>query len=180
MKLPFLKPPLKRYRLIGAALAVAIVLIGLGSVDIYPQRFSLLFGYSTVQAQPVPLRRVNLTATANIVQAQLPDLPLENQYISNDGTAADDNTLVSRIIRYHIYIKERPTNFRLDWKLTLADYLGAFERIAASDYPDYGLRENPMEGDIAAVWALSRQQRDRLVNTLYETFTVPSASPGTS
>ena len=128
-----------------------------------------------VQAQPVPLRRITPAVIAAQVQAQLPDLPLENQYISRGGTAAEDDTLVSRIIRYHIYTKDRPTNFRLDWKLTIADYLGAFERISARDYPDYELRENPMEGDIAAVRSLSRQQRDHLVNTLYEAFTTPLA-----
>lgn len=177
MKPTLLKPRLKRYRLLGAALAALIMLIGLGSVDLNLHRFPGRLEHAAVRAQPAPLRRVNLATTAAQIQAQLPDLPLENQYISTDGTAADGNTLVSRIIRYHIYTKDRPTNFRLDWKLTIADYLGAFERISVGDYPDYELRENPIEGDIAAVRSLSRQQRDRLVNTLYETFTVPSANP---
>lgn len=178
MKPPLLKLHLKRYRLLGAAVAAVVMLMGWGSVDLNLQHFPVRLGHSTVHAQPAPLRRVNPTVAAAQIQAQLPDLPLENQYLHSDGTAAADNTLVSRIIRYHIYIKERPTNFRLDWKLTLADYLGAFERVSARNYPDYGLRENPMEGDVAAVRSLSRVQRDRLVNTLYETFTPSSANPG--
>ena len=156
-------------------MAALIVLSGWGSGGLTHQRFPLRWEGATAQAQPVPLRRIAPAEIAAQVQAQLPDLPLENQYISRDGTAAEDDTLVSRIIRYHIYTKDRPTHFRLDWKLTIADYLGAFERILARDYPDYELRENPMAGDIAAVRSLSRQQRDHLVNTLYEAFTAPAA-----
>lgn len=126
-------------------------------------------------AQPTPLRRVNpFTISAQIYQ-QLPDFPLENQYTSSEtGDIATDNTLVSRFIRYHIYIKNRPTNFRLDWKLTLADYLGAFERISADRYADYGLRENPLPDDIAVIESLSPTQRNDFINTLYEAFTVPA------
>ena len=172
-----MKPYPKRYRLLGTAVAAVIILTGLGSDGLTPCRFPVPWGPAPVQAQPAPLRRANPTTIAAQVQVQMPNLPLENQYISRDGTAAEEDTLVSRIIRYHIYTKDRPTNFRLDWKLTIADYLGAFERMSARDYPDYELRENPMEGDIAAVRSLSRQQRDHLVNMLYETFTDPSANP---
>ncbi|PZO21176.1 MAG: hypothetical protein DCF25_05425 [Leptolyngbya foveolarum] len=52
------------------------------------------------------------------IYEQLPALPLENQYSSKTGQVAEDNTLVARIIRYHLYSKERPTNFRLEWKLS--------------------------------------------------------------
>lgn len=129
----------------------------------------------SAQAQPSPIRRVDPADFSARVYEQMPTLPLENQYISsNTGQVAADNTLVSRIIRYHLYNKKRPTNFRFDWKLTMADYLGAFDRIAADNYADYGLRENPMEADIAAVQKLSREERDRLTNTLYKIFTTPT------
>lgn len=158
---------------------VAVILVGLGSADLSAERFLPWLGSPAVQAQPAPLRRVNPTAISAQIYGQLPDVPLENQYISSEtGAPAEDNTLVSRLIRYHIYIRQRPTNFRLDWKLTLADYLGAFERMSAGDYPDYGLRTNPIAEDIAVVRSLSREQRDRLVDTLYETFTVPPADSG--
>jgi hypothetical protein len=168
-----MKPSVKQLRFWpirfwSIALAIAAILIFSGIAS------SLNMGWHSlsVQAQPAPLRRVNPTLLSAQIYEQLPNLPLENQYISSDtNSPAADNTLVSRIIRYHIYIQERPTNFRLDWKLTLADYLGAFERITADQYPDYGLRENPMEGDIAAVQSLSAEQRNQLVNALYEAST---------
>ncbi|MEO0647652.1 MAG: hypothetical protein AAFZ17_16090, partial [Cyanobacteria bacterium J06650_10] len=65
------------------------------------------------------------------------------------------------------------------WKLTLADYLGAFERISASSYPDNDLQESPYQNDIAAIESLSAAQRNNLVNTLYEVFT-PSTSEANS
>ena len=159
-----------RYRWLSLILAVmtAIALIAFGNVN--GSAFN-------AQAQPAPLRRVNPTAIATQIYTQLPDLPLENQYISNEtGSSAADNTLVSRFVRYHVYTKERLTNLRFEWKLTLADYLGAFESISAADYPDYGLRQNPVEGDVTAVRGLSRELRDRLVNRLYEAFTAPVSS----
>lgn len=175
----------KRLRWIAFALLTAIVFSAMGShtgsVDLSRQRS--LFAWDSfpfaqpAQAQPERLRRINPTALAAQIYEQLPDFPLENQYISSEtGEAATDNTLVSRIIRYHLYIQDRPTNFRLDWKLTLADYLGAFEPMSADNYADYGLRENPMENDMTAVQGLSREQRDYFVNALYETFTVPAES----
>lgn len=129
------------------------------------------------QAQPAPLRRIDPVAIATLIYEQMPALPLENQYISSKtGQIAEDNTLVSRIIRYHLYSKERPTNFRFDWKLTIADYLGAFDRISANNYADYGLRENPVQADVAMVQSLSREERDLLVDALYTAFTTPAPS----
>ena len=106
------------------------------------------------------------------VYQRLPDLPRENQYISKEtGKAATENTLVSRLIRYHVYVKSRPPNYRLDWKLTLADYLGANELIVESVYPGYdSLRKNPLEGDRAAVSRMNRAQRDALVQVLVSFF----------
>ncbi len=155
---------LKRYRRLGAFLAALFLLLAIthspsGQVAI---------------AQPTPIRRANPAAISAQIYQQLPELPLENQYLSEDtGTAVADNTLISRLIRYHIYIKNRPTVFRLDWKLTVADYLGAFERISADSYLDYGLRSNPYENDIAAITSLSPAQRNSLVNALYAAFTTP-------
>lgn len=153
---------------------MVFILIGAGRVDWQRSPF-LLTSLAPAQAQPAQLRRIDPGAIAALIYAQLPALPLENQYISSKtGQVAEGNTLVSRIIRYHLYSKERPTNFRLDWKLTLADYLGAFDRISANNYADYGLRENPMEADVAAVQSLSQTERDQLVNAIYGAFTTPT------
>ena len=162
---------LKRIRvgLLGAV--VCTLIVGMGSVA--GQRSPFLWPtISTAQAQPAQLRRVNPSAIATLVYEQLPTLPIENQYISSKtGKVAADNTLVSRIIRYHLYSKERPTNLRLDWKLTMADYLGAFDRISANNYASFGLQENPAEADVAIVQGLSPEDRNLLVNALYTSFT---------
>ena len=134
-------------------------------------------GLPSAQAQPAQLRRIDPVAIATLIYEQVPALPLENQYVSSKtGQIAEDNTLVSRIIRYHLYSKDRPTNFRLDWKLTLADYLGAFDRISANNYADYGLKENPALADVAVVQNLSREDRDLLIDALYTAFTI--SAPG--
>jgi hypothetical protein len=107
------------------------------------------------------------------VYEQLPDLPLENQYVSSEtGQVAKDNTLIGRLIRYHTLIKGRAPNFRLDWKLTLADYLGANEVMYANAYPGNDtLRQNPIEGDRKAIERLDRKQREALVQALVTVFT---------
>lgn len=174
-----MKSFLRRYYRLGALFSTLFLLLavtnGLFS-GFYNDFYSGAHSGAAI-AQPTPIRRVNPTAVSTQIYQQLPGLPLENQYISEEtGTAASDNTLVSRLIRYHIYIKNRPTVFRLDWKLTVADYLGAFERIAADSYLDYGLRSNPYERDLAAMASLSPAQRDELVNALYAAFTTTPQS----
>ncbi|MBO9997958.1 MAG: hypothetical protein J7641_02950 [Cyanobacteria bacterium SID2] len=102
----------------------------------------------------------------------LPDLPLENQYTYLEtGEVAENNTLIRRLIRYHLYVKGRPFQYRLDWKLTLADYLGANDLMNEAVYPSYDtLDVNPMEGDREAIRSLTRQQRDDLVHVLVSLF----------
>ena len=121
------------------------------------------------------------------VYERLPNLPLENQYVSKEtGAVASENTLVSRLIRYHVYVKSRPPNFRFDWKLTLADYLGAHEYLVESAYPGATtLRENPMESDRAVIEKLTRAERDALIDALVSVFTpnttqTPASAPTTS
>ncbi len=176
-----MKSFLKRYRRLGALFVTLFLLLVI--INSPPGGLSLLtdrLSSGVAIAQPTPIRRVNPTAIATRIYQQLSDLPLENQHISEDtGTAATGNTLVSRVIRYHIYIKNRSTVFRLDWKLTIADYFGAFERIAADRYVDYGLRSNPYENDIVAITSLSSAQRNRLVNAIYEAFISPQTAEQT-
>jgi len=113
------------------------------------------------------------------VYEKLPDLPIENNYISQEtGKVDPNNTLVGRLIRYHVFVKGRPPNYRLDWKLSLADYLGATPDYLVEDvYPGKDvLRKNPMEGDRAAIQSLNRTQRDALVQALVDVFTQSSGS----
>ncbi|MEO1591367.1 MAG: hypothetical protein AAFU71_08765 [Cyanobacteria bacterium J06632_22] len=146
------------------------------------QVLTVQFGWQgAVQAQPaVVLRRIEPVEIATQVYTQHPDLPLENGYFNADGTPATDSTLVSRLIRYHLFVKDRPANFRLDWKLTLADYLGAFQPMDAQFYPqqdDLQAAGGLMASDQTAVANMSRDQRNRLAQSLFEIFTGQSATP---
>ena len=112
------------------------------------------------------------------VYEKLPDLPIENNYISKEtGKVDSNNTLVGRLIRYHVFVKGRPPNYRFDWKLSLADYLGATpDYLVESVYPGNDvLRSNPMERDRAAIQSLNRTQRDALVQALVDVFSGDSA-----
>lgn len=109
---------------------------------------------------------------APAVYQRLPDFPLENHYLNQEtGEVDSDHTLIRRLMRYHLYVKSRPPNFRLDWKLSLADYLGANERIEPSQYPGKTtLTENPFEGDSTVISSLNRQQREQLIDTFISIF----------
>lgn len=119
------------------------------------------------------------------VYQYLPDFPLENTYIAKEtGKVASENTLAGRLIRYHVYVKGRPPNYRFDWKLTLADYLGITPDYLLEDvYPGAdSLQKNPMERDAEVLRSLNRAQRDALVQVLVDIFngnspqTIPSKS----
>lgn len=161
---------------LNSALIIAFIVSGLvvslGSIQTNP----ILFGISPAVAQ-----KVSPSDVWQQVYQQLPDLPKENKYISKQtGKVAETNTLASRLIRYHIYVKERSPIYRLDWKLTLADYLGANEIMYDTTYPGSDiLRQNPIDGDRTAINRLSRQQRDALVQTLVNIFSpsVQNTSP---
>ncbi|WP_223278249.1 hypothetical protein [Nostoc sp. 'Peltigera membranacea cyanobiont' 232] len=130
--------------------------------------------------QPAYAQRITPGDVWQLVYQQLPDLPRENKYISKEnGKVAETNTLVNRLIRYHVYTKGRAPIYRLDWKLTLADYLGANEIMYDTTYPgNDSLRENPIDGDKAAIARLTRSQRDALVQVLVNIFN-PTTSQNT-
>ncbi|EDX77278.1 hypothetical protein MC7420_415 [Coleofasciculus chthonoplastes PCC 7420] len=123
---------------------------------------------SIISSQPASAQLMRSQDTWRQVYEQLPDFPKENQYVTNEtGEVNLESTLVSRLIRYHLYEKRRLPNYRFDWKLTLADYLGANEYINESEYPGSNtLTENPMAGDRAAIEKLTRQQREELIEVL--------------
>jgi hypothetical protein len=116
---------------------------------------------------------------AKQVYEQVPDLPLENQYVNRVTNQVDpNNTLVTRLVRYHQYIKGRPLGFRLDWKMTLADYLGINEPIIESSYPGSdNLKQNPFERDRAIINRLDRKQRDALIQALVNVFNPAAKQP---
>jgi hypothetical protein len=144
---------------------------------------SVLFPIAPLPDLPAVAQRVKTDDVWRVVYEKLPNLPKENQYVSLEtGKVNPDNTLISRLIRYHIYVKGRPPIFRLDWKLTLADYLEVSRTMEIADYPGVNqVRGNPAPGDIAAIKKLDRAQRDALVQALVDGFTTPMlrvSSPG--
>ncbi|MGF1493889.1 MAG: hypothetical protein ACFBSC_15835 [Microcoleaceae cyanobacterium] len=128
-----------------------------------------------IQPQPTQLaqsRRIRIQDVWQQVYAKLPDLPKENQYVALEtGEVAEDDTLIGRLIRYHLYAQGRSPLYRLDWKLTLADYLGVNEVMYANQYPSRDkFSENPMDSDRTAVRQLTLAQRETLVTTLANIF----------
>jgi hypothetical protein len=110
---------------------------------------------------------------AQFVYKRVPTLALENQYIrSENNKQAVESTLVSRIVQYHNSTKGRSPNNRLDWKITLADYLGINEVIQPETYSGYAfLKKNPLESDRAVIQKLNASQRNALVQALVDAFT---------
>lgn len=130
--------------------------------------------------EPAIAQFISPQEVAPFVYEQLADFPLENQYISLEtGEVATNHTLIRRLLSYHLYIKNRLPNSRLDWKLTMADYLGVHDKIDESRYPGHNsLTVNPFAQDLAIIDNLDRQQREQLISALVNTF-VPKPEPET-
>jgi hypothetical protein len=159
------------------------VLIGVLSflLTLLIHRPGQLWAPSMAQTVPAGGYTLLVEAVAQQVYDQFPELPKANTYRRQEGGDVEvDNTLVSRFIRYHRDIKKRPTRYRFDWKLTLADYLDVNEPMSADRYPGFStLQESPLDGDRQLIQALNRQQRQELVDFLakvYRPQTVPSNS----
>jgi hypothetical protein len=152
------------HSLLFALMVVGVIFLGSGTgKSIHRNLFSI---------QPAYAQRITPSDVGQVVYQQLPDFPRENKYISKEnGNVAENNTLVNRLIRYHIYTKGRAPIYRFDWKLTLADYLGANEIMYDASYPgNDSLRENPLEGDRKTITSLTRSQRDALIQVLVNIF----------
>jgi hypothetical protein len=141
--------------------AIAVGLVGFGG--------ALGISLSRPAAAQIP---VSIGDLPQELYGQLPDLPLENQYRDREtGAIAQESTLLRRLVRYHLYVEARSPFSRLDWKLTLADYLGANQFPVPEEYPDGTRFEvNPLDGDVAAIRALDRRDRDRLIEVLMTGF----------
>ncbi|MBD2411986.1 hypothetical protein FACHB389_14200 [Nostoc calcicola FACHB-389] len=132
----------------------------------------IVLGSGLFSNQPGIAQTITPNDVWQVVYQKLPDFPRENKYISKEnGKVDENNTLANRLIRYHIYTKGRAAIYRLDWKLTLADYLGANEIMYDTSYPGNDiLRENPIEGDKSAIARLTRSQRNALLEVLVNIF----------
>jgi hypothetical protein len=137
-----------------------------------------------IGAQPATAQIFNAGDAWRKVYELLPNFPKENQYINREtGKVEENSTLASRLIRYHVFVKSRPPGYRMDWKLTIADYLGVNQYLVESQYPGATtLRQNPMESDRATISKLTRKQRNELVDVLASIFNpnsteVPSPKP---
>jgi len=125
----------------------------------------LLLGQSTIVVAQQDLR-------PDVVSAQvyqlLPEFPKENDYVNREtNQIEEENTLLYRFISYHQFVKRRPVGFRLDWKLTLADYLGINEGIIETSYPGYKtLATSPLLRDKEIIQSLNQRQRNELVTVL--------------
>ncbi|WP_144053223.1 hypothetical protein [Xenococcus sp. PCC 7305] len=130
-----------------------------------------------VQLSSVSAQSLRPNSVAEQVYQLIPELPLENQYLSQETReVATNNTLISRFVRYHQYVKSRPVKFRLDWKFTIADYLEANEPISYDRYPgSKTLSNHPLEGDRAVIYNLSRSQRNQLIDTLVSIYNPTSS-----
>ncbi len=129
---------------------------------------AIVLVFTVISATTVTAQVVRTGDIAQKIYADLPEVPLENQYFNRKINTIDpNNTLISRMVRYHSYVKGRPATLRLDWKLTIADYLGANDIMDLAAYPGQDiLAVNPMDTDRVAINGLSRQTRDRLIERL--------------
>ncbi len=114
-------------------------------------------------------------AVAADVYQSLTYLPKSNDFKRSDtGEVNSESTLVSRFIRYHQDIKKRATEFRLDWQLTMADYLGYNEPVKPDRYPGYStLQINPIEADLKDIRSLNRVQRQAFIDLIADLYKVP-------
>ncbi|MEI1377577.1 hypothetical protein PQG02_05665 [Nostoc sp. UHCC 0926] len=170
--LSFIQPRLKPWQTLTALMVVGVIVLSSG---VGKSIQTNLFSIQPAMAAPTPRAYAQRITPGDVwqqVYQQLPNFPRENNYISKEnGKVAENNTLVNRLIKYHIYTKGRAPIYRLDWKLTLADYLGANEIMYDTSYPgNDSLRENPLEGDRKAISRLTRSQRDALVQVLVNIF----------
>ena len=140
--------------------------------------FTVVSNLKNIQLSPVVAQSLRPNDVAARVYQLIPELPLENQYLSQETQEiATNNTLISRFIRYHQYVKSRPVKFRLDWKFTMADYLEANELISYDRYPgSKTLTTHPLESDRAAIYNLSRSQRNQLIDTLVSIYNPDTSS----
>jgi hypothetical protein len=126
----------------------------------------------TVQSLIPAASLAQLDSPGDLSQAvykKLPSFPLENQYIrTQTNKPATESTLVSRLVQYHS-VKGRSPLYRLDWKITLADYLGVNDFLRPEVYPGNAfLKTSPLDRDRKVIQALNQSQRNTLISALVD------------
>jgi|GEM_PF-2388606 len=129
--------------------------------------------------RPIITQTSRIQTASRFIYTQIPDFPTENQYLDRrSGMVNPEDTLVSRLLRYHMVTKTRVPSLRFDWKMTLADYLDINEPMFEERYPGTDtLQPEPMRSDRAAVSRLTPAQRSTLVNFLVAAFTPVAIEP---
>jgi len=117
---------------------------------------------AAIQSAAVAGTPTRAEQAADQVYRALPELPREAP------PDQPNNTLVRRMILYHLRVRGRPETSRLDWQLTLSDYLGYNLTIDPATYPENGTAFAALDRDRAALDGLSRQGRWRLVRLLID------------
>ncbi len=121
----------------------------------------LFWGVQPAFALPTPLE-----ASTALYQA-VPDFPKGTRPEESQA----DQSLIRRLITYHLYIKNRSPYSRFDWKLTLADYLGYNEIVAMESYPGRdALGITIFINDQRLINKLSPGQRETLILNLLKIY----------
>ena len=165
-------------RIITFSIALVSFLVATNHNRLFEPQINSNLIINWLKSAPVLAQSMSPEKVGELIYSQMPELPQENQYIQKEtGEVAKANNLVTRIVRYHQYTKARPTRFRLDWKLTLADYLGKNEIMVAERYPGNStLTDNPLAQDKKVIQTLTMEQRQKLVDLLVSIYQPSSSS----
>ena len=121
-------------------------------------------------AAPAQAQLSRVEGAVQEVYRLMPELPLEDGYPAT-GDSRGFRTLMHRLMVYHIQVMGRTPFSRLDWQLTLADYLDANEVMLVQNYPGATIfATNPYHGDRTVIQSLTRPQRHNLLRALLISF----------
>lgn len=161
--------------ILGSVSLLLVIFLGPQAFPVTERAVSPSIGVRELLAvQAASAQRLSIDDVSQQLYDSMPFLPLENEYIDAETGEVDvNNTLVSRLIRYHLYVARRSPEYRLDWKISLADYLNVTGHWLQGDtYPgEADLEMSPRNGDIDAINQLNRAERDALVQELVTVFT---------
>ena len=134
--------------------------------------FGAILAFLPIHIHPVSAQRIRdiPERTAQIYEL-LPDLPLEDSYVSLNGEVMANSSWVQRILLYHIQTKGRLPNSRFDWRMTFADFLGANLPMYTNQYPGADIfAQNPLNGDRDLFQTLTRQERNQLLAAFLQVY----------
>ena len=131
-------------------------------------RICFLMGLSLVMHRSAFGQRLrDIPEQVDLIYELMPELPLEDNYVSINGEVMSGSNWLKRLLLYHIQTQGRLPDSRFDWRMTFADFLGANEPIYANQYPGAAsFATNPLNRDRELFRALTRQERNRLLEAL--------------